>query len=82
MLRRNYELDKYKQRKKIIRDELKANSVSFNDISEFSEIPIQSISAFLQGNNNSAEILIRIDRFIFIKLGMYFDYDRNEYLYN
>lgn len=81
MLVRNYNLDEFTKRRKQVKALMKELRLTNREISESVEKSISSISAFLAGSNNSAEILISIDKYLSLAWGYVYDYKEGDYVY-
>lgn len=64
MLVRTYKLTEFDKRKKLIKEVFKYLGLSYDNIAREIGIPTSSLTGFLNGGNNSAEILIRIDAYL------------------
>lgn len=81
MLVRTYNLSEYDKRKKLIKDVFKYFFLSYDDVSREIGVPMSAIAGFLNGSNNSAEILIRIDAYLEKEFDTKYSYKKGGYLY-
>lgn len=80
MIVRTYDLTFYKDRKKLIKSVLKYYNITIKDLAEQIGLAGSSVNAFLCGNNNSADILGRIDKYLDEELSLIFVPHKQNYI--